>query len=475
MAAIGVALWGHVMRYSPHHPLWFARDRFVLSNGHCCLFQYAFLHLTGYSAMTWDQLKSYHSVLPDSLCPGHPEVEIDGIEVTTGPLGQGIANAVGLAMATEHLAATYNRPGYDVVNNMTYCTVGDACLQEGVGLEALSIAGHLRLRRLVVLYDNNQITCDGSVDMCNSEDVNAKMSACGWEVIDIEDGCFDVEGIVAALEYAKSKAEDRPTFINCHTVIGVGSKIQGKAQAHGAALGAEDIRQMKQTYGQDPDEYFVVPEVMREFFANKLQQGRHLEAEYQDLFERYARAHPQAHAELRERREGRLTGDPMKFLPKVESFPDADFAGRKSAGLVLNPIAQNINSFMVGTADLSPSVAMAWKDKRDFQHPDVKTECGINGDYTGRYIHWGIREHAMASISNGLSAFNRGTIIPVTSSFFMFYIYAAAGIRMGALQQFQVCRTFLRDLSARSTFQRAEAKDDLTQCYSKSTSPHTTA
>lgn len=166
MAAIGVALWKYVMRYAPHSPDFFNRDRFVLSNGHTCLFQYSFLHLTGYRDMTLDQLKSYHSPRYDAICPGHPEIENEGIEVTTGPLGQGVANAVGLAMATKHLGATYNRPGFEgLVSNHTWCMIGDACLQEGVALEAISLAGHFKLNNLTIIYDNNQITCDGSVDV----------------------------------------------------------------------------------------------------------------------------------------------------------------------------------------------------------------------------------------------------------------------------------------------------------------------
>ena len=483
MAAIGTALWAHTMHYSPTNPSWFPRDRFVLSNGHCCLFQYMFLHLTDYGTMTFDQLKSYHSVLPDSLCPGHPEIEIDGIEVTTGPLGQGIANAVGLAMASEHLGATYNRPGFEVVKNMTYCTVGDACLQEGVGLEAISLAGHWKLKRLVVLYDNNQITCDGSVDVVNSgEDTNAKMRACGWDVIDIYDGNNDVLRIVAALKWAKEKNEDKPTFINCRTVIGVGSQAEGTGAAHGAAFGPEDVKQIKTKFGMDPEQHFVLPEDVKDFFARKTPEGKELEGAYNDLLERYESAYPDLAAEFKLRREGKLTGNFQDFIPCIDNWTTQEFPGRKSAGLILNPIAEHINNFMVGTADLSPSVNMLWPGAKAFQHPKwwdevqyeqaygklpspsddedgdpleetdrsndldrkamrhTKPDHGsttVNTDYSGRYIHWGIREHAMTSISNGLSAFNSGTIIPITSSFFMFYIYAAPGVRMGALQGFQ--------------------------------------
>ncbi|KAG9254497.1 Transketolase, thiamine diphosphate binding domain-containing protein [Emericellopsis atlantica] len=436
MAAIGVALWKYTMKYAPGNPSFFNRDRFVLSNGHTCLFQYTFLHLTGYRAMTMDQLKSYHSARYDSLCPGHPEIEHEGIEVTTGPLGQGIANAVGLAMATRHLAATYNRPGYDLVNNTTWCMIGDACLQEGVALEAIQLAGHWRLGNLVVIYDNNQITCDGSVDMCCSEDVNTKMEACGWRVIDVHDGCQDVEGLVKALLQAKATT-DKPTFVNVRTVIGVGSKVAGDAKAHGAAYGVEDVRSIKQVFGMDPDEHFVLTDEVYGFFADCKTRGQQLEADWQSLLDGYAKEYPDLHAEFTKRVNGHFTQDWRSIIPAKEDLPTTPTASRKSAGLVCNPLAEKLNTLMVGTADLSPSVHMAWKDKVDFQHPDLRTSSGPNGDYTGRYIHWGIREHAMASISNGLAAFGKGTILPVTSSFFMFYLYAAPGIRMGALQHLQ--------------------------------------
>ena len=377
MAAMGLALWKHSMRYSPHNPSWFARDRFVLSNGHCCLWQYMFLHLTGYKSMTFEQLKSYHSSRPDSLCPGHPEIEIDGVEVTTGPLGQGLANAVGLAMASAHLGAVYNRPGYEVVGNMTYCTVGDACLQEGVGMEAIQVAGHFRLRNLVVLYDNNQITCDGSVDMVNSgEDIDAKMRACGWNVLDILDGNYDVEGIVHALGLARRS--DRPTFVNVRTVIGVGSAVQGDAQAHGAAFGAEDVRGIKRFYGMDPEEHFVVSDRVKGFFEPLVERGRKWEREYEELLGRYGEAYPELAAEFELRRRGQTVRDWREVIPSMEELGRDPLPSRKSGGVVCNPLAQRINTFMVGTADLSPSVNMMWKDKKDFQHVSLLIDPVFN-------------------------------------------------------------------------------------------------
>ncbi|KAF2261209.1 hypothetical protein CC78DRAFT_570672 [Lojkania enalia] len=425
MAAIGVALWKYVMRYAPHTPDYFNRDRFVLSN-----------------AMTLDQLKSYHSDRVDALCPGHPEIEHEGIEVTTGPLGQGVANAVGLAMATKNLQAIYNKPDFDIVSNHTWCMVGDACLQEGVALEAISFAGHLKLNNLTIIYDNNQITCDGSVDLTNTEDVNTKMRACGWDVIDIEDGCFDIDGIVKALKKAR-KATEKPTFINVKTIIGLGSAVAGDAVAHGAAFGAADIANMKKMYKFDPEQHFVVSRGMREFFEDIPARGQEWVAAWEKKFPLYEEKYPELGAEFRQRVEGRLPDNWRDLVPA--QFPDKPTASRASSGLVFNPIAKDIKNFMVGTADLSPSVNMIWKEKVDFQHPDLKTTCGITGNYSGRYVHYGVREHAMCAISNGLAAFAPNTFIPVTSSFFMFYLYAAPAVRMGALQHLQIIHAATHD------------------------------
>ncbi|CAG8030459.1 unnamed protein product [Penicillium olsonii] len=425
MAAIGVALYKYVMRYSPGNCNYFNRDRFVLSNGHACLWQYTFMHLVGVESMTLDQLKSYHSAKLDSLCPGHPEIENEGVEVTTGPLGQGLANAVGLAMASKNLAATYNRPGHEVVDNMTWCMVGDACLQEGVGLESLSLAGHWRLNNLCVIFDNNSVTCDGTADVANTEDINMKMRATGFNVVDVYNGDTDVAG------------NDKPTFLNIRTVIGFGAYNAGTADVHGAALGVGEVANLKRSFGLDPNDHFHIPQDVYDFFSEIPSRGRSEEIDWQKAVARYRKEYPDLGAEFALRVAGKMVQDWSKYIPGKEQQPSAVTASRKSAGVITNALAENINSFLVGTADLTPSCNVAFNNKVDFQSPDLQTACGLDGNYSGRYIHYGIREHAMCAITNGLSAFNKGTFIPMTSTYFVFHLYAAAAVRMAALQGLQ--------------------------------------
>ncbi|KAJ4319705.1 hypothetical protein N0V94_003764 [Neodidymelliopsis sp. IMI 364377] len=443
MAAIGVALWKYGMRYASHQPDWFNRDRFILSNGHTCLFQYTNLYLSGYKAMTWEQLLSYHSERPDSLCPGHPEIEHEGIELTTGPLGQGIANAVGLAIATKHLAATFNRPGFDVVNNHTWCTVGDACMQEGVGCEAFSYAGHLKLGNLTVIYDNNQISCDGSVDLTNTEDVNKKMEACGWEIIDVEDGNNDVAAIVAALEKGRQKDRQKPLFINVRTIIGMGSAVAGQAVSHGAPLGADNVAAMKKAWGWDPEKKFHIPEAVKKFYADIPQRGDQHVQQWNDLIAAYTKEHPELATTFKARMAGQLPENWQSMIPS--SFPTDPTPSRKSNNLVMAKLLAEIPTFMVGTADLTPSVNLTHPGYQVFNPPDLTPTSGATGSYAGRYIHYGIREHAMAAIANGLAAFSPRTIIPITSTFFMFYLYAAPAVRMGALQRLKVIHVATHD------------------------------
>ncbi|CUM48370.1 unnamed protein product [Debaryomyces tyrocola] len=445
MAAIGIVLWKYILKYNPKNANWFNRDRFVLSNGHTCLFQYVFLHLVGYESFTMDQLKKYHA--PEvSQCAGHPEIEFEGIEVTTGPLGQGIANAVGLAIASKNLAANYNKPDLDLIDNKIYCMVGDACIQEGVGLEAISLAGHLGLDNLIVIYDNNQITCDGSVDLTNSEDVNAKFKAQKWHVLTVDDGSFDLGSILAAIERAKS-VNGLPVLINIRTIIGVDTNVANNAKAHGAAYGAEEGRRLKSRYGFDPDQFIEVPKEVYDFFRQgnegAISKGALHQEQWENKLEAYSKKYPQLYKEVVSRINGKLPSDWKESLPK--SLPTDATASRKASGIVFTPIAAKYPQFLVGTADLSPSVNLLWPHKKDFQNPEIKTDCGTNGDYSGRYLHYGIREHAMCAISNGISAYSKGAFIPITSSFFMFYLYSAPAVRMGALQNLQVIHVATHD------------------------------
>lgn len=393
--------------------------------------------------MTWEQLLSYHSDRADSLCPGHPEIEHEGIELTTGPLGQGIANAVGLAMATRHLAATFNRPGYEIVSNHTWCMVGDACMQEGVGCEAFSYAGHLKLGNLTVIYDNNQITCDGSVDLTNTEEVNKKMEACGWEVLDIEDGVNDVDAIVAALEKGRDPKREKPLFINVRTIIGVGSAVAGKAVAHGVPLGTDNVVEMKKAYGWDTEKKFHIPDTVKEFYSGLPARGERHVKEWNDLLANYSKEHPDLSKTFKDRMAGKLPENWHSMIPS--SFPSEATPSRKSNNLAMAKILAEVPTFMVGTADLTPSVNLTYKGYEIFNPPDLKPASGAQGSYNGRYIHYGIREHAMAAIANGLAAYSPRTIIPITSSFFMFYLYAAPAVRMGALQKLKVIHVATHD------------------------------
>jgi len=313
-----------------------------------------------------------------------------------------------MAMASKHLSAKFNKPGFDIVSNHVWCMVGDACLQEGVGLEAISIAGHMRLNNLTVIYDNNQITCDGLVSLTNTEDVNLKMRACGWNVIDIEDGCWDIQSIVQALE--ASKKSELPTFVNVHTVIGVDTAVAGDAVAHGAALGPDNVSSLKKLYGFDPEQHYVVPEEMRQFFAELPDRGQALVSQWGQIFAEYRTIYPHLAREFSSRQRGDLPSGWESLIPT--EFPSKPTPSRASSGLVFNPLAERYDQFIVGTADLSPSVHMSWKTQEDFEPPHLRT-----GSYLGRFVHYGVREHAMAAISNGWAAYHPGMFVPVTSRY----------------------------------------------------------
>ena len=278
--------------------------------------------------------------------------------------------------------------------------------------------------------------------MTNNEDINARFRAANWDVIDVYDGCFNVEGIVAALKQAKA-SKDKPTLVNIRTIIGVGSAVAGQAVSHGVPFKPDDVQQMKKAYGFDADKIFDIPQEMYNFFSDIPSRGDKNVQEWEKLVEDYKNAHPDLAKEFEARRKGELPSNWEDLIPS--SFPSEPTASRKSSGMAFNPISEVTKSIMVGTADLSPSVNLLYGGKVAFQSPELSTTCGINGDYSGRYLHYGVREHAMCAISNGLAAYSPGTILPVTSSFFMFYSYAANAVRMGALQHLQVIHLATHD------------------------------
>ncbi|KAJ9093840.1 hypothetical protein QFC21_006211 [Naganishia friedmannii] len=391
---------------------------------------YLFLHFSGYQAWTLDQIKQYHApVMSGSIAAGHPEIEYPGIEVTTGPLGQGIANAVGMAIASKQLAATYNREGCKVVDNKIWCFTGDGCLQEGVGQEAISIAGHLGLDSLILIYDNNSVTVDGNIDACFTDDTSAKVRAQGWHVIDVYDGSNDLAGILAALDEAKL-VTGKPTFLNIRTVIGHSSTKQNTGSAHGAALGDDDVAHVKRTLGFNPDEKFAIPPKVYEYFAECKPKGAKAEEEWSATMQVYSERYPSEYRELQMRLSGRFADDDWQVrLPKKEDLPAAPQPTRKSSGIVVQALLPTYNSFVAGSADLLESTFVSFKGQVEFQKP----ESGL-GDYSGRQIRFGIREFSMVGLSVGLAAYQKGMFIPVVSTFFMFWLYAAPAARMAALQ-----------------------------------------
>ncbi|KAJ5110123.1 hypothetical protein N7532_002768 [Penicillium argentinense] len=425
MAAIGVALWKYTMRYNPSNPDWFDRDRFVLSNGHCAMFLYALNHLTGFDAWTMNELKGYGSAKENgftTIAHGHPEIECPGIEVTTGPLGQGIANAVGLAIASKNLAARFNKPMYEIVSSRIYCMTGDGCLMEGVALEAIALAGHLQLDNLVLVYDNNGVTCDGPLSWINSEDINEKMRASGWHVLDVMDGCHDVQAVCSSLKYAQS-LKGKPTFINIRTIIGVGTSTAGTAKAHHGSFDAQSVAKSKLAIGQDPSQTHNPTSRGLNYFRERKQHGEALEKSWEHLLMKYTLEYPELARDFALRLRG-AKPDLRSLLQDLDSSQLSKMPTRESNGIVLQYLWEECPSFCGGGADLVNSNKFVYSDT-DVFHPSVS--------YQGRYIRYGIREHAMASISNGLAAYNPGTFLPVTATFLIFYIYAAPGVRMGAL------------------------------------------
>jgi len=439
-APMGCAPMAHVLftkflKCNPNNSKWINRDRFVLSNGHGCTLQYVLNHLMGYK-ITLDDLKNFRQYM--SITPGHPERGMtDGIEVTTGPLGQGISNAVGLAIAEAHLAATFNRPGYELFNNFTYTICGDGCLQEGVASEAASMAGHYKLGKLIALYDANNIQIDGELRVQFTEDVCARFKAYGWQVLKVEDGDNDLEAIANAIAEAK-KDLSRPSLIYIRTTIGYGSNLQGTNKVHGSPLKDDQIAAVKKLFGLDPSKTFDIPEDVHALYNAVNKKGIEYENEWNALFEKYAAEYPAEANEIKRRLRGELPAGWEKLLPRYTPA-DKPLATRKLSENVLNCICEGIPEFIGGSADLTASNLTRWKTAKDFQAPD----SGI-GDYSGRYFHFGVREHGMAAVLNGMHAYGCG-IIPFGGAFLNFIGYALGSVRLSCISKHQVVYVMTHD------------------------------
>lgn len=415
-AAMAHVLWSRHMKLAPNHIGWPNRDRFVLSNGHASTLLYALLHLNGYPVSLSD-LKQFRQM--GSITPGHPENHITpGIDTTTGPLGQGIANAVGFAIAETHLAARYNRPGHAIADHYTYAICGDGCLMEGISAEAASLAGHLGLSKLIVLYDNNHITIDGTTDVSFTEDVCARFEAQRWNVIKVEDGT-DLTAIDAAISLAKSQHE-KPTLISVRNHIGFGSPhMQDTSKVHGSPLGADEIRQTKAAYGWPEDAQFFVPErVSKSREARVAKHDASYEAWKRD-FEAYRAEYP----ELAQEYERRMRGELPQGWDNIPEFEAGKaMATRAAGGKVLSALHEKLPELMGGSADL---------------HESNKTYVKGSGDYSkadraGRNMFFGIREHAMGAIVNAMALY--GGFIPYGATFLVFSDYMRHCIRLGALE-----------------------------------------
>jgi transketolase len=443
LAPVGYTLWRDFLRYDPDAPDWPNRDRFVLSVGHASMLLYALLHLagvkeidadgkpTGAPAVSLDDIKQFRQL--GSKTPGHPEYRMTtGVETTTGPLGQGCGNSVGMAIAERALAARFNRDGFTLFDHDVYALCGDGDMMEGISGEAASMAAHLKLSNLCWIYDSNHISIEGSTNLAFTEDVGKRFEAYGWNVLHVQDA-NDTQAIAQALETFRH-THDRPTFIVVHSIIGWGSPRAGSEKAHGEALGADNVRATKQTYGWPADAQFLVPPgVAEEFHQAISQRGAIAHAEWQAKFEHYRQAFPQEAVEFDLLRSGKI---PQGWDADIPVFPtDAKgIASRDAGGKVLNAIAQHVPMLIGGSADLSPS---------------TKTNLTFDGagsfeanDYSGRNMHFGVREHAMGAIANGMAL---SYLRSYTSTFLVFADYMRAPIRLAAIMEVPVVFVFTHD------------------------------
>ncbi|MBD2211813.1 transketolase [Nostoc linckia FACHB-104] len=420
-APMAFVLWDRFMRFNPKNPKWFNRDRFILSAGHGSMLQYALLYLFGYDSVTIEDIKLFRQW--ESKTPGHPEnFMTPGVEVTTGPLGQGIANGVGFAIAEAHLAAKFNKPDANIVDHYTYVILGDGCNMEGVSGEACSFAGHLGLGKLIALYDDNHISIDGSTDVAFTEDVSKRFEAYGWHVQHVENGNTDLEAIAKAIEAAKA-VTDKPSFIKVTTTIGYGSPNKANtAGVHGAALGTDEVALTRKNLGWEY-EPFVVPQDALNHTRKAVERGAGYESEWNKAFAEYKAKYPQEAAEFERYLSGKLPDGWDKVLPTYTP-EDKGLPTRKHSETCLNKIAAVLPELIGGSADLTHSNLTELKGKGDFQ----------KGQYQNPNIHYGVREHGMGAIVNGIALHGSG-LIPYGATFLIFTDYMRAPIRLSALSQ----------------------------------------
>ena len=443
-APMAYALWTRRLKHNPRNPHWFDRDRFVLSAGHGSMLLYSLLYLTGYD-VSLDDIRQFRQW--DSKAPGHPERgHTPGVEVTTGPLGQGLANAVGMAIAEAQLAAQYNRPGFAVVDHATYAIVSDGDLMEGVGAEAASLAGHLRLGKLICLYDDNRVTLAAGTDITFSEDRAQRFAAYGWHTVTVADG-NDTDAIDAALQTARVETS-RPSLILVRTHIGYGSPNKHDSyEAHGSPLGVDEVRLTKRNLGWPEEPAFLVPDAALAHFREGVARGAATEATHAQLLHAYAAAWPDLARELAQRTNAEL---PDGWDTDIPVFPpDAKgMATRAASGKVMNALAPRLPALTGGSADLDPSTFTALKGFGDFNPPatpqdDTQGSTGGGWSYAGRNVHFGVREHAMGAIVNGLAA--HGAMLPYGSTFLIFSDYMRPPIRLAALMRLHVVHVFTHD------------------------------
>jgi transketolase len=425
-APIAYLLFHKLMKHNPEHSKWADRDRFVLSNGHASALLYGTLFLSGYD-VTIDDLKGFRQW--ESKTPGHPEYgDTDGVEATTGPLGQGIAMAVGMAMAEKHLAAIYNKPGFEIVNHHTYALCGDGDLMEGVSHEACALAGTLALGKLTILYDDNLISLDGPTELSYNDDVLERFKAYHWHVQRVADG-NDLEAIEKAIENAKAETE-RPSMIAVRTVIGYGSPKAGTNKVHGEAMGAEAVAATKKFFGFPEDQSFYVPDEALENWRKAVDRGAGLEAEWNEKFEGYKAANPELAAEFERTQKDQRKADWVKAIP---SFPAGKpVATRNAGGAVMNAIAEAVPELFGGAADLTSSTKTIFKPGASF-----------HVDPAGRNVFFGVREFGMCAAVNGMAV--HGGLIPFGSTFFTFSDYSKPAIRLAALMKVRSLFVFTHD------------------------------